>query len=57
MTRFSFRLDNKHVVFGSVIGGLSVVKKVEADARMTRVEVATSLERLREAEDRTHIAK
>lgn len=26
---FSFRLDDRHVVFGSVKGGLDVVKKVE----------------------------
>ena len=32
-------------------------KKVEADLRMARVEVGSALERLREAEDRTHLAK
>jgi RNA polymerase primary sigma factor len=32
-------------------------KKIEADAKMTRAEVSAMLERLREAEDRTHLAK
>jgi RNA polymerase primary sigma factor len=32
-------------------------KKIEADAKMARVEVSGVLERLREAEDRTHLAK